>query len=160
LPEAFLLAVTPAPVTIRSARGADLDAIRALLAASALPVDGLDEQFGDGYAVAVSGEAIVGVEGIEVYGHHGLLRSAAIAPTWRGQGLGDALTRDRIAWSRRHGLAALYLLTDTADAYFPRFGFKAVSRDLAPDGIRASREFASACPASAIFMYLPLGTEN
>jgi hypothetical protein len=69
--------------------------------------------------------------------------------------------------SRRHceeerfrQLAALYLLTDTADAYFPRFGFKAVSRDLAPDGIRASREFASACPASAIFMYLPLGTEN
>jgi N-acetylglutamate synthase-like GNAT family acetyltransferase len=147
-------------VTIRPAAHADIDAVRALLIASDLPDDGLDEQFGDGYAVAVSNGAIVGAEGIEVYGTDGLLRSAAIAPAWGGRGLGDALTRDRIAWSRRRHLSALYLLTTTAADYFPRFGFSPVSRDIAPAAIRESREFSSACPGTAVFMHLPLGSKN
>jgi amino-acid N-acetyltransferase len=147
-------------VTIRPAMAADIDAVRALLIASDLPDAGLDEQFGEGYAVAVSNGSIVGAEGIEVYDRDGLLRSAAIAPAWRGRGLGDALTRDRIAWSRRRHLSALYLLTTTAADYFPRFGFVPVSRDAAPAGIRESREFSSACPDTAVFMHLPLSTEN
>lgn len=151
--------MTP-PVIIRPAVREDFDAARALLIAADLPVDGLEEQFGDGYAVAVSSDAVVGVEGIEVYGRDGLLRSAAIAPSWRGQGLGDALTRDRIAWSRRRGLDALYLLTTTAADYFPRFGFTSVSRESAPAGIRGSQQFASGCCACAVFMHLPLGTEE
>lgn len=147
-------------VTIRPAMDADIEAVRALLIASDLPDDGLDEQFGDSYAVAVSNGAIVGAEGIEVYGNHGLLRSAAIAPAWRGRGLGDALTRDRIAWSRRRHLSALYLLTTTAADYFPRFGFAPVSRDTAPVAIRESRQFSSACCGTAVFMHLPLASEN
>jgi amino-acid N-acetyltransferase len=146
--------------TIRPARTDDLPAVRTLLADANLPLDGLDEQFGESYAIALGqAGAVVGVEGIEVHGDSGLLRSAVVGGAYRGKGIGDALTRDRIAWARRRGLRDVYLLTTTAGEYFPRFGFVATDRDSAPEGIRRSREFADACPASALFMRLTLAKE-
>jgi len=140
--------------TIRPASPRDLDAVKSLLDAAHLPLDGLDEQFGESYAVAEAAGGIVGAEGIEVYERSGLLRSAVVHPDWRGRGVGDALPRDRLQWARRAGLERVYLLTTTAEAYFPRFGFTRVERSEAPSGIRESREFTSACPASAAFMVL------
>lgn len=147
-------------VQLRDAVAGDLHEVEALLRASDLPLDGLRDQFGDGYAVAVWNGAIVGVEGIEVHGADGLLRSAAVASEWRGRHVGDALTRDRISWARRRGLRNLYLLTTTAADWFPRFGFRRADRAAAPGSIRRSREFAEACPASAVFMELPLENTN
>lgn len=145
---------------IRPARADDLAAVKALLLRSDLPLDGLEEQFGENYAVAECGGEIIGVEGIERHGSDGLLRSAAIAPEWRGRGVGQALTRERIEWARGSQLAALYLLTTTAGKYFPKFGFAPAARETAPEGIRRSREFAEACPASAAFMRLTLHQRN
>lgn len=142
--------------TIRTASTEDLATVERTLAAADLPLDGVREQFGEGYAIAESEGRVIGVEGIEVYGNDGLLRSAAVVEAWRGRGVGDALTRDRIAWARQRGLRAIYLLTTTAGSYFPRFGFAPAARDAAPDGVRRSREFAEACPASALFMCLSL----
>jgi amino-acid N-acetyltransferase len=141
-------------ITVRPAAPNDLDAVKLLLDAAHLPLDGLEEQFGDSYAVAVAGAEIVGAEGIEVYERSGLLRSAVVHPDWRGRGVGDLLTRDRIEWARRAGLDRVYLLTTTAESYFPRFGFARVDRAEAPPEIRASREFAGACPATATLMVL------
>ncbi len=143
-------------IQLRDARPADVEHVRDLLLRASLPLDGLDEQFGDNYAVALANERLVGVEGIERYGDDGLLRSAAVDPAYRAFGIGNALTLDRIAWARRRQLRAIYLLTTTAADYFPRFGFVQVSRTEAPDGVRHSREFADACPASATFMRLQL----
>ena len=145
---------------IRSASPRDLPAVKFLLTASNLPLDGLEEQFGEAYAVAVAGDEVVGAEGIEVYERSGLLRSAVVHPDWRGRGVGDALTRDRLEWARRAGLERVYLLTTTAESYFPRFGFTRVDRAEAPSEIRESREFASACPASAAFMAVDLGARG
>jgi len=47
---------------------------------------------------------------------------------------------------------AIYLLTTTAEQFFPRFGFVAVDRQSMPRSIQGSIEFQSACPASAIAM--------
>jgi amino-acid N-acetyltransferase len=44
------------------------------------------------------------------------------------------------------------LLTTTAERYFPRFGFERVDRKDVPESVRASVEFTSACPSSAIVM--------
>jgi amino-acid N-acetyltransferase len=140
--------------TVRPASAADLDAVKALLDAAELPLDGLEEQFGESYAVAEAGGEIVGAEGIEVYERSGLLRSAVVRPDWRGRGIGDALTRDRLEWARGAGLERVYLLTTTAESYFPRFGFARVERAEAPAEIRTSREFATACPATAALMVL------
>jgi amino-acid N-acetyltransferase len=142
--------------SIRPATAGDLGPVETALRDSDLPLDGLQDQFGDGYAVAESNGTVIGVEGIEVYGDDGLLRSAAVVANWRGKGVGDALTRDRIEWARRRGLRSLYLLTTTAGDYFPRFGFERVDRDTAPDAVRRSREFSEACPSSALFMKLRL----
>jgi len=146
--------------TIRPATSRDIGQVESTLRASDLPLDGLTDQFGDAYAVAVSDDQIIGVEGIEVHGDDGLLRSAAVAADWRGRGVGDALTRDRIEWARRRGLRSLYLLTTTAGDYFPRFGFERVDRDTAPDAVRRSREFSEACPSTALFMALQLHGER
>jgi amino-acid N-acetyltransferase len=145
---------------IRAATSADEAAVRDLLAQANLPLDGLGDFFADGYAVAEAAGAIVGAAGVEVYAGDGLLRSAVVAAPWRGRGVGDAMTRDRIRWARERGLRALYLLTTTATEYFPRFGFAHVAREAAPPGVRSSREFASACPDTAAFMRLPLTKEQ
>ena len=147
---------TSTTITVRPAAAEDLDRVKGLLDAAHLPLDGLEEQFGGSYAVAEAGGEIVGAEGIEVYERSGLLRSAVVRPEWRGRGVGDALTRDRIEWARRAGLDRVYLLTTTAESYFPRFGFARVERSEAPREIRESREFASACPATATLMVAQL----
>ncbi len=145
--------------TIRPATATDLGAVETALRDSELPLDGLHDQFGDAYAVAESDGQVIGVEGIEIHGEDGLLRSAAVIAHWRGKGVGDALTRDRIEWARRRGLRSLYLLTTTAGDYFPRFGFARADRDSAPPAVRRSREFAEACPSTALFMSLQLHGE-
>ncbi|MBK9979303.1 MAG: GNAT family N-acetyltransferase [Gemmatimonadetes bacterium] len=137
---------------IRAAREADLPTVRQLLLAAHLPTDGLDEQFGDGYAIAESNGTAIGAEGIEVYGDAGLLRSAVVDADWRGRGVGDALTQDRLRWAAARGLREVWLLTTTAADYFPRFGFAPAARADAPAHMQRSREFAEACPASAIAM--------
>jgi len=143
-------------ITVRAARPEDMAAVERLLAAAHLPADGLAEQFGPAYAVAEVDGAIVGAEGIEQYGDAGLLRSAVVRDDWRGRGVGDLLTRDRLAWAEQAGLQELWLLTNTAADYFPRFGFARADRAAAPDAVQASREFAEACCASAIAMRLTL----
>ena len=144
------------PYTIRPARPDDLVRVESALHDADLPLDGLGDQFGDSYAIAESDGQFIGVEGIEVHGNDGLLRSAAVVSAWRGKGVGDALTRDRIEWAKQRGLQSLYLLTTTAGDYFPRFGFSKVDRESAPDAVKRSREFAEACPSTALFMALPL----
>jgi amino-acid N-acetyltransferase len=145
--------------TIRPATASDIAAVKSTLLASDLTLDGLGDQFGESYAVAENNGEVIGVEGIEVHGADGLLRSAAVVASWRGRGVGEALTRDRIEWARRRGLRSLYLLTNTASDYFPRFGFSPTDRGLAPAAIKASREFSVACCATALFMSLPLETQ-
>ena len=54
-------------VTIRAAIAEDHAHVVQLLRSAGLPVDGLDEQFGPAYAVAVADGAIVGAEGMERY---------------------------------------------------------------------------------------------
>ncbi|HEU4562197.1 MAG TPA: arsenic resistance N-acetyltransferase ArsN2 [Longimicrobium sp.] len=141
---------------IRSASAADRDEVEALLRRTDLPPDGLDEQFGDPYSVAVADGRIVGAAGVEVHGSAGLLRSVAVDPAWQGRGVGAALTRERLEWARERGLGSVYLLTNTAAGYFPRLGFAPVARDQVPEGVRNSLQFASVCPSTANVMVLRL----
>ena len=141
---------------IRPAGLRDLEAVRALLRAAELPLDGLEEQFGPRYVVAEAGGELAGAAGVEVYGGDGLLRSVVVAPSHRGTGLGKALVAERLDWARRERLAALYLLTTTASGFFATLGFESVVRAAAPEGIRGSREFASICPGSSAMMRLVL----
>ena len=141
---------------IRPATEHDRVRADALLRAAQLPLDGLDERFGEGFAVAEHSGVAIGVAGVEAYGDAGLLRSAVVDPDWRGRGVGEALMHDRVRWAAARGLRELWLLTTTAAGYFPRFGFELASREQAPEELRRSREFVDACPASAVAMRLPI----
>lgn len=145
------LAATMAPdgVELRPARSDELDAVRALAGHAPLPVDGLADQFPDGYVVARRGDALVGCAGLEVHGNAGVLRSVVVAPSERATGLGVALTADRIVAARERGLAAVYLLTTTAADFYDRFGFRPFPRADVPDAVAKCPEFASICPSSA-----------
>jgi len=136
---------------IRPADAADLAAIEQLLTASSLPLDGVRDAL-DGFVVAQSGDTLVGVAGLEVCCDNALLRSVAVLPEWRSHGLGRALVTRVIFDAEARGIRALYLLTTTADRYFPSFGFQRIARDDVPEDIRETAEFQSACPASATVM--------
>src|SRR5262245_33464833 len=108
---------------IRPALEADLPLVLALLEGAALPTAGVVEAW-SGFLVAESGGDVVGVVGLESCGdRYALLRSAAVADAWRRRGLGRALVERAIADARGRGIEALYLLTTTAETYFPSFGF-------------------------------------
>ena len=138
-------------VRIENATAADRDAVLALLAAEGLPAAGLQEHFAEAI-VARRGGTVVGSAALEIYQGGALLRSVAVTAPVRGTGLGARLTQAAIERARARRLPAVYLLTTTADAYFPRFGFVPITRAEVPASVQASVEFRSACPASAIVM--------
>ena len=142
---------TESAITIRAATHGDYRAVADLLTASSLPLDGVAEAL-PAFVVAESDGALVGVAGLEICCDDALLRSVAVRPEWRSLGVGRALVTRVIADAEARGLHALYLLTTTAEHYFPSFGFRAIERDAVPDDVRATAEFQGACPASAVVM--------
>ncbi|MGQ0713647.1 MAG: arsenic resistance N-acetyltransferase ArsN2 [Gemmatimonadaceae bacterium] len=148
--------------TLRAAKSADLPAIEHLLVASALPTAGVAEAL-DGFLVAESAgsKEIVGVAGVEACSsEYALLRSTAVDPAWRGTGLGKRLVERAIADAESRGMRAMYLLTTTAERYFPTFGFVKTRRDAVPDEVKQSVEFREACPATATVMSLNLADRS
>ena len=143
---------------LRVATTTDLPAIERLLASSGLPTTGVAEAL-RGFVVAESDsdKRIVGVVGLEhCCDEYALLRSTAVDPEWRGTGLGRRLVTHAIADAESRGIKALYLLTTTAERYFPTFGFVKTERDVVPAEVKRSVEFREACPASATVMSLEL----
>ena len=136
---------------IRQANEADVSAIEALLRDNALPVDGVRDRLGTTLVATEEGR-VIGTAALEVFGDGALLRSVAVAAPRRSSGAGGRLVQALLELASERDLRAVYLLTTTAEAYFPRFGFRRVSREVVPPGVRQSVEFTSACPASAAVM--------
>lgn len=142
-------------VAIGKGRLSDLPQVRRLLARANLPVAGLADAFED-LLVARRAGRVVACIGLERRGTSALLRSAAVARTLRGRGLGAALTSRLLRDARKSGLKTIYLLTTTAAGYFERFAFERIGRSRIPAAVRESEEFQGACPDSAVAMRLRL----
>lgn len=138
-------------LALRPAHADDLAAVTALLGAHHLPLDGIAAPL-EGFLVAEESGRITGVVGLERYEDYGLLRSAAVDDARRGSGIGGRLVERLLSDAARDHVKAVYLLTTTAEKYFPRFGFEVVTRDAVPEPVRQSVEFTQACPASAVVM--------
>ncbi|HTD60879.1 MAG TPA: arsenic resistance N-acetyltransferase ArsN2 [Gemmatimonadaceae bacterium] len=136
---------------LRPATLADLRDVERLLMHAQLPVDGVAGSLPT-FVVAEHDGRLVGAAGLELCGQDALLRSVVVAPEWRSRGLGRELVERVIAEGEARRLRALYLLTTTAEQYFPAFGFERTTRDGLPAGVRATAEFQTACPASATVM--------
>jgi amino-acid N-acetyltransferase len=95
---------------------------------------------------------VIGVIGLERFDDVGLLRSLAVSGEHRHHGLGFALVRALERRAALAGIAALVLLTVTARDFFLRAGYQVITRMQAPASVRASSEFRSLCPDSAVCM--------
>lgn len=140
-------------IVIGPAAPADEADILRLVEACGLPPDGLSEHLGNALVARADGR-IVACAALEISRDGALLRSVAVDETWRGSGLGQQMVRAALALARERGVSAVFLLTTTAEGFFPRFGFVRVPRAAVPESVRASVEFQSACPASAVVMSL------
>lgn len=143
-------------VLFRPARAEDWPAVAALLGQARLPLAGVQEHLSE-FVLAWRNEMPVGVAGLERYDSVALLRSVAVAPPERGQGLGSALVQHLLGRACSQGIRQIVLLTESAADFFPRFGFRPIERGAAPEGVWASAEFQGACPVSATVMQLDLG---
>lgn len=107
------------------------------------------------YAGYTAGQ-VVGIIGLERYGETALLRSLVIRIRERGKGYGKRLVQELSNEARKEGISVLWLLTDSAPSFFTELGFSTRNRIDAPESIRASQEFSSLCPDTAICMSVVL----
>jgi amino-acid N-acetyltransferase len=146
-------------VRIESATAHDLAEVLDLLKRHNLPIDGVSDRV-DTMVVARDAGRVVGVVALELYADGALLRSVAVDPVAQGQRVGHQLTEAALNLARGYRVDTVFLLTTTAEKFFPRFGFERISRAEVPDSVQASVEFQSACPESAVVMRkrIPLDT--
>jgi amino-acid N-acetyltransferase len=142
-------------VVIELVDATDRLAVLALLEHNGLPQDGLSDHWAT-TLVARAGGTIVGSAALEMYDKAALLRSVAVDQARRGQGLGQQLTQAALSLAKQQGVTEVYLLTETAADFFPRFGFRPVSRAQVAPAVQGSVEFTTACPASALAMIASL----
>ncbi len=140
-------------IRITPATASDLDAIKAFLVANDLPTAGVDDHWRT-FLIARDGEQMVACGGAEAYQFAALIRSVAVAPEYRSQGLGRRIVRQLLDRLASRGLREFYLLTTTAEEYFKKRGFKTIDRDEVHPQLLGSREFQDACPSSAVCMRL------
>lgn len=134
---------------LRNATAADMQAIRALLDSNGLPTS--DLAFSQArFTVACEGERIIGAGALQRFGETALLRSVAVAADRRGKGLGRHLVKALENQARAAGVRHLVLLTLSARRFFELQDYRPIDRARAPKAMRASAEFRSLCPATAV----------
>ena len=134
------------------ARPHDLRGALDVLGRAELTEQDVAERWGHYFVVREDDGRVVAVAGLEVHGEDGLLRSVAVDPDYRGQGLAASLVEAAMDRARRVRLRAVYLLTTSARDYFARHAFAEYPREEAPAAIRESWEFRTGCPSTAAFM--------
>ena len=95
---------------------------------------------------------LAGVVGLEQKEDVGLLRSLAVAKAYRRQGLATRLVNKIEEYARSQKVAALYLLTLTAEGFFTGRGYQKTDRKAAPPALQETTEFKGLCPETAVCM--------
>jgi amino-acid N-acetyltransferase len=129
-----------------------LEAATRLLNAASLPTSDLTDAHMERFYYCGPPNQLTGLVGFEIHGSDALLRSLVVAPAQRSGGVGKLLVAHAEEEARALGVKAIYLLTTTAQTFFSHCGYATLERGEAPELIRATREFASLCPATAVLM--------
>jgi amino-acid N-acetyltransferase len=133
----------------------DLIKVQALLRSNHLPFEDCGDHLSNFVGIAQDNQ-IIAIGGFEPVGRFALLRSVAVDSQFRGLGLALCLIENILGKLRFLNVEAVYILTETADQYFSRLGFKAIERDELPLEIKTTQQCQTLCPASAIAMRLVL----
>lgn len=137
--------------TITAVSGDD-PALTSALAEAGLPTDDLHEP-GRRFFRFSDRAGLIGFIGWERAGDVALLRSLVVLPARRGQGWGRAMLGWAMLQLAEGGVTDAYLLTTGIERLAARLGFATIGRSSAPPAVRASRQFKSLCPSSAILMH-------
>lgn len=129
--------------------GPSIDKVSALLMASDLPVADLDELTSSDFLFCGNADCPAGVIGLQVVGVDALVRSLVVSKKFRGQGNGKKLVAAIEAIAPSKGVQNLYLLTETAEPFFTRLGYRLIDRNNAPDAIKKT-------PSSVYFALIVL----
>ncbi len=111
---------------------------------------GIDDLASGSFLGIVDGEGhLLACGGLERRGDAVLIRSVAVDPRQRRNGLGATITFKLLAEARNAGAQAAYLLTASAPGFFARLGFQPVERSRVPAPILATGQFSGQACASA-----------
>jgi N-acetylglutamate synthase-like GNAT family acetyltransferase len=146
-------------VAVAGSRPADLGEIEGLLALTGLSADGVPESL-NGFVLVREHGRLVATACLEEHGSEGLLRSVATLPDRRGRGLAGMLVGVLLERARAKGYRAVYLLTNGAEAYFERFGFRRIERQAVPSGVREAGQFRSQTCAASVVMVFELSSRT
>ena len=130
----------------------NLTEARALLSSLELPYSDLTDKPGLSLVGIHSNGVLIATAGIEQHGDISLLRSVAVAQAYRGKGRASKLVEFAENAARSQGMKAIYLLTNTAEAFFSRLGYQVITREETPLDIKRTQQFESLCPVSAKVM--------
>jgi N-acetylglutamate synthase-like GNAT family acetyltransferase len=133
------------------AKAGDQTAIQSLLKQCELAYEDISSHLAD-FVIAKAGERTIGVNGIEIYQQDGLLRSLAVEPSFRDQGISRDLHAMILARAHQKKVKKLYLLTQTIENYAAKIGFRKIARENVPELIQSTNEFRSLCPKTAVCM--------
>ncbi|MCG8373128.1 MAG: arsenic resistance N-acetyltransferase ArsN2 [Balneolales bacterium] len=131
--------------------GKHIEEVKALLGEYDLPVSDLEDSKVSLFSLREN-EELKGCVGLEVFDEEALLRSLAVHPDNRGTGLGWKIVGEIEEVARKSGVHTLYLLTETAESFFSRFGYSTINRAEVPLSIQQSKEFSELCAETAVAM--------
>jgi amino-acid N-acetyltransferase len=137
------------PPEIRRGAPADLQNVIGLLKSAGLPTMDLPEVPHLDFWVMESNGSLAGAIALERYGADALVRSFVVATPFRNRGYGSKLADRLEADAVREGVQHLFLLTETAEAFFRGRNYLPVDRSSVSPAVRQSAEFRLVCPASA-----------
>ena len=126
-------------------------AVIALLEENGLPISDID----DGktlFALIQNGE-VIGTGGLEFFNNCALLRSLSVKRGYQKTGLGKLISCRLEQICKENGIVQIYLLTETAEDFFNKQGYKVIDRASAPVSIKNSSEFTTVCSTAGILMH-------
>lgn len=140
-------------IQFKQASAAYAPALIDFLQKAQLPTSDLPKDLA-GFILAFEDEQLIGSAGMELKGKIGLLRSVAVAETHRNQQLGQGLFTAAMEYARLNEVEEVFLITDSAAAYFEKKGFQRVEREDVPVEILETKQLKELCPSSATVMKL------
>jgi amino-acid N-acetyltransferase len=138
---------------IVSLTGKDLLELQAFLNACLLPSEDVETHINSFIGIK-EGDRLIAVAGLEIDEPDALLRSVAVSPEFRGQGLAKLMVESLVKKTVLSRIKSLYLLTETAGLFFEKLGFGLIVRNDVPESIRSCRQFTGLCPDSAAVSFV------
>lgn len=143
-------------IRIRAALEPDLDDVLSLLIDEDLNIDGVHENIGN-FVVATENKVLVGCGGAEAFQFVALIRSIVVHPDQRSRGIGRRIVREMLDRLSSRGLREFYVVTEDAEPWFRKRGFKPCDRDEVHPQILESTEVSNASD-DAVIMRLQMLT--